>query len=123
MPTLYEQLGGAAGIAKIVDDIVEAHLNNPVIKARFLPYLDKPERVAEIKKHNRDFLGAGSGGPEKYTGRSMLETHRGMNISEAEYMAVIDDILSALEKNGVGESARKDVLAITYGLKGEMIHR
>lgn len=123
MNTLYERLGGAAGIASIVDDIVAAHLNNPVIKARFLPYLDRPERVEEIKKHNRDFLGAGSGGPEKYTGRSMLETHRGMNISEAEYMAVMDDIMAVLEKHGIDESARKDVLAITFALKGDVIHQ
>lgn len=123
MTSLYEHLGGAAGIAKIVDDIVAAHINNPAINARFLPYLDKPERVEEIKKHNRDFLGAGSGGPETYSGKSMLEAHRGMNINEAEYMAVMDDIMSALEKNGIDESARKDVLAITFGLKGEIIHK
>lgn len=123
MDTLYERLGGAEGIAKIVDDVVEAHLNNPTVKARFLPYLDKPERVTEIKKHLRDFLGAGSGGPETYTGRSMLEAHRGMNISETEYMAVMDDILGVLEKHGIDESARKDVLAITFGLKGEIIHQ
>ena len=123
MATLYEQLGGAEGIAKIVDDIVAAHLNNPVINARFLPYLDKPEKVAEIKKNNCDFLGAGSGGPETYTGRSMLEAHRGMNISEAEYLAVMDDIMGVLEKHVIEESARKDVLAITFGLKGEIIHQ
>lgn len=123
MNTLYDNLGGATGISKIVDDIVEAHLNNPIIKTRFLPYLEKPERVAEIKKHTCDFLGAGSGGPEKYTGRSMPESHRGMNISEAEYMAVLDDIMGVLEKDGIAESARKDVLAITYALKGEILHQ
>lgn len=123
MNTLYENLGGATGISKMVDDIVEAHLNNPVIKARFLPYLEKPERVVEIKKHTCDFLGAGSGGPEKYTGRSMLESHRGMNISEAEYIAVVDDIMGVLEKHGIVESARKDVLAITFALKGEILHQ
>jgi len=123
MNTLYENLGGATGISKMVDDIVEAHLNNPVIKARFLPYLEKPERVAEIKKHTCDFLGAGSGGPEKYTGRSMAESHRGMNISEAEFIAVVDDIMGVLEKHGIVESARKDVLAITFALKGEILHQ
>lgn len=123
MDTLYAKLGGAEGIAKIVDDIVAAHLKNPVINARFLPYLNKPEKVEEIKKHNRDFLGAGSGGPETYTGRSMLEAHRGMNINEAEYMAVMDDIMGVLEKHGIEESARKDVLAITYGLKSEIIKK
>ncbi|MHB8890382.1 MAG: globin family protein [Acidobacteriaceae bacterium] len=46
-----------------------------------------------------------------------------MNISEAEYMAVVDDIMSVMEKHGIGESARKDVLAITYALKGEIIHQ
>jgi len=123
MKTLYEQLGGATGISAMVDDIVVAHINNPTIKARFLPFLEKPERVAEIKKHTCDFLGAGSGGPEKYTGRSMPESHRGMNISEAEYMAVIDDILGVMEKHGIEESARKDVLAITFALKGEIMHQ
>lgn len=123
MDTLYAKLGGASGIAKIVDDIVAAHLANPVINARFLPYLDKPEKVEEIKKHNRDFLGAGSGGPETYAGRSMLEAHRGMNINEAEYMAVMDDIMSVLQKHGIEESARNDVLAITFGLKSDIIKR
>jgi hemoglobin len=96
---------------------------NPTIQARFLPFLEKPDRVAEIKQHNREFLGAGTGGPEVYTGKSMLESHRGMNINEAEYMAVMDDILFALEKNGIDESARKDVLAIAFGLKGDIIRR
>lgn len=123
MSTLYERLGGADGISKMVDDIVDAHLNNPVIQARFLPYLEKPERVAEIKKHTCDFLGAGSGGPENYTGRSMPETHRGMNISETEYMAVVADIMAVLLQHNVEESARKDVLAITFALRDDILHQ
>lgn len=119
--SLYERLGAAAGIAVLVDDIVDAHMRNPVIKARFLPYLERPEHMSEVKKHLRDFLGAGSGGPERYTGRSMPESHRGMNISEAEYMAALDDILSVLDRHGIDEHTRKDVLAIAYGLKGEIL--
>ena len=119
--SLYDRLGAATGIAGIVDDIVVAHLQNPVIKARFLPYLEKPERVNEVKQHMCHFLGAGSGGPEKYTGRSMPEAHRGMNISEAEYMAALDDIMSVLKQHGIDEQAQKDVLAIAYGLKGEIL--
>ena len=120
--TLYECLGGASGIAKLVDDIVEAHMNNPVIKARFLPYRDDPDHLASVKRHTCNFLGAGSGGPEQYKGRSMPETHRGMNISAEEYMAVIDDILSALDKNKIDEQSRKDVLAIAYSLKDQIMH-
>ena len=120
--SLYERLGGAEGIARLVDDIVEAHMNNPQIKARFLPFRNEPDRLAKAKKHLRDFLGMGSGGSEKYSGRNMLDTHRGMNISAQEYMAAMDDILSTLERHNIDEQTRKDVLAIAYSLKGEIIH-
>jgi len=119
--SLYERLGGADGIASLVDDIVEAHMQNPVIQPRFLPYRADPGRLAEVKKHLRGFLGAGSGGPDAYSGRSMPDAHRGMNINEAEYMAALDDILQTLDKHGVDEATRNEVLGIAYSLKGEIM--
>jgi hemoglobin len=113
--SLYDRLGGAKGIAVLVDDIVEAHMNNPVIKARFVPYREQAEQLAAVKKHLRDFLGAGSGGQESYTGRSM-------NISDGEYMAAIDDIMKTLQKHNIDEQTQKDVLAISYSLKNEIVH-
>ncbi len=118
---LFEQLGGIKGITTIVDDVVEAHMNNPSISARFLPYKEKPEKLAVIKKHTVDFFSAGSGGPVTYTGRDMPTTHKGMNISPAEYMYVVDDILLVLEKHKIDEGSRKDVLAILWSLKGMII--
>jgi hemoglobin len=119
--SLYERLGRAEGISAIVDDIVEAHLNNPVIKARFLPYMDKPDQVAVIKKHTCEFLGAGCGGPEQYSGKEMQSAHRGMNISEAEFMNAVDDILMVLDKHQKDEQTKNDVLVIAYSLKNQII--
>jgi hemoglobin len=119
--SLYDGLGGAAGIAALVDDIVAAHMANPVIQARFLPYAEQPERLASVKKHLRDFLGMGSGGPEHYDGKGMTGAHRGMNISAEEYMAATDDIMAVLAKHGVAEATRNQVLAIAYSLKGEIL--
>ena len=59
---LYRRLGGPEGIASIVDDIVVAHMQNPTIKARFLPILSDPARLAVIKKHTCQFLEMGGGG-------------------------------------------------------------
>ena len=120
--SLYERLGGATGVATLVDDIVEAHMSNPTIKARFIPYRENPDHLAKVRQHLRDFLGAGSGGPEQYNGRSMTDAHRGMNVNAQEYMAAIDDIMSMLEKHNIDEQTRKDVLAIAYSLKDEIIH-
>ena len=118
---LFERLGGTTGITSIVEDAVEAHMNNPAISARFLPYKEQPERLAVIKKHSIDFFSAGSGGPVTYSGRDMPATHRGMNISPAEYMYVVDDILKVLDKHNIESDAKKDVLAILWSLKDMII--
>jgi hemoglobin len=121
--SLYERLGGAEGIAVLVDDIVAAHMNNPLIKARFIPYRDDPARLANIKGHTRAFVAMGSGGPSQYTGRSMPDAHRGMNVNAAEYMAATDDILAVLKEHGCDERTQKDVLAIAYFLKADIMNR
>ena len=116
--TLFDRLGGTAGISSIVDDVIQAHMNNPAIQARFLPYKDQPERVAVIRQHTIEFLSAGSGGKVTYTGKDMPSAHKGMNISPSEYMCVIDDILMVLDKHAIDEQSKKDVLAILWSLKG-----
>jgi hemoglobin len=115
--TLYARLGGASGISALVDDVVANHLANPAVRVRFMAVKD----IDHLKKMAREYFGAGSGGPEPYTGRDMLTTHRGMNISEQEYLAVMDDILAALDKHKIDDETKKDVLAILYSLKGEII--
>ena len=119
--TLYERLGGEEGLIAIVDDVVETHMNNPAVSARFLPYKERPEYLAQVKKHTVNFFCAGSGGPQKYEGRDMTTTHRGMNINATEYMNVIDDIMIVLDKHNKSEETKKDVLAILYSLKDQMI--
>lgn len=119
-PTLFERLGGTKGISMIVDDAVEAHMNNPAVNARFLPLKEQPERLAVIRQHTIEFFSAGSGGPPIYSGQDMVTAHKGMNISHAEYMHVIDDIFAALDKNSINEETKKDVLFILWSLK-EMI--
>ena len=50
--TLYQRLGGAEGIARLVDDAVAAHLANPLIKNRFEQIKD----LAHVKQLSREFL-------------------------------------------------------------------
>ena len=114
--SLYERLGGGDGLSVIVKDTLDNHLNNPLVRSRFQSAdIDKLHRLAV------EFFGMGSGGPEQYSGRDMLKTHRGMNISEQEFIAVIDDILEALDKNDIDDGARTEVLGILYSLKGDIV--
>jgi hemoglobin len=115
--TLYQRLGGATGIAKLVEDVMAAHMTNPLVKSRFENIKD----MDRAKKMAREFFCAGSGGPEVYTGKDMLAAHKGMNISEQEYLAAMDDIVGAMHKNGLSDDTKKDVIAILYSLKGNII--
>ncbi len=120
-PSLYERLGGTEGISSIVDDVVAAHLQNPTIKAIFIPYKDQPERLEQIKANLVDFFGAGTGGTVSYTGRDMPTAHRGMNINPAEYMAVMDDIMMVLGQHNIDDQSKKEVLFILWSLKGTIM--
>lgn len=115
--SLYERLGSAEGIARLVEDVVDAHLNNPLVKTRY----ENVKDIEHVKQMSREFFGAGTGGPETYTGMDMLTAHKGMNISEQEFLAVIDDIMGAMDKNNLGDDAKKEVLAVLYSMKEEII--
>ncbi len=117
MSSLYERLGGTAGITAIANDIVDFHLNNPRIAPR---YADSD--VAAVKHAVATYFIAGSGGPSVYEGKDMLTAHRGMNIDDAEFVAALDDAMAALDKHGIGQREKEEVLFILYGMKGEIVH-
>jgi len=113
--SLYERLGETAGITRIANDIVDLHAKNPKIAARFAG-----SDLSALKTLAAEFFIAGSGGPQVYTGRDMLETHRHMNISDEEFMAVMDDAMTALDMSAIGDAEKADVLYIFYSLRPQI---
>ncbi|TDQ27849.1 group I truncated hemoglobin [Tenacibaculum caenipelagi] len=121
--TLYEKLGGAEGISSIVDDIIEVHLKNDNIKQFFVPLTKDPEYLKQFKQHVKDFFGSGTGGPEEYKGRDIPSAHQGLNISEAEFLHAIDDILLVLDSHKIDRNSRNEVLAVLFSLKWDVIKK
>jgi len=92
--SLYERLGKRPGIQQIASDIWDNHISNPLINNRYAA-----SDPVEVKRLVTELCCAGFGGPEKYTGMDMISAHKGMNINEAEFIAVCDDVLKALDTN------------------------
>lgn len=119
--TIFEKLGGEEGISGAVEQIVARHLENDDIKHYFIPLTENPEKFEQFKQHVKDFLAAGTGGGTEYKGRDMLSTHKGLNISEADFLSAIDDILFVLDANKVDRTSRNELLATLYSLKDAVI--
>jgi hemoglobin len=115
--SLYERLGQREGIARITRTLIENHLANPLIKTRY----EASENMARVEQRVIEFFCVGAGGPQSYSGKDMRATHRGMNISEQEFVTVIDDAMAALETNGIEPGTRNEVLGILWSLKGDVI--
>lgn len=116
--TLYHRLGGYKGIRKIAEDVWKEHTTNPVVKAR---YADSDGE--EVTRLVTEFVCWGTGGPEEYSGKEMKEAHRTMNISEAEFLAVVDDVMRSLKKNNVGPQETNELLGLLFSLKDEVLHQ
>jgi len=115
--TLYERLGGEERIKRLAADILDNHYRNPLIRSRFEKVSDR----AALERHSVEFLCAGSGGPQTYTGKDLVSAHKGMNVSEQELVAAIDDIVAAMTKNGYDQAEKNEVVAILYSLKGDVV--
>jgi hemoglobin len=114
--SLYDRLGKREGIARITRSLIDNHMANPLVSVRYAG-----SDMKKVEQRAIEFFCAGTGGPETYTGKDMLATHKGMNISEQEFVAVVDDAMAALQSNGIDADTRNDVLAILWSLKGEVI--
>ena len=113
---MYERLGGTEGIQRIANDLVDNHVGNSRISRRF-----SETDLGNLKKVAAEFFISGSGGPNVYNGKDMVSAHKGMNISDEEFMAVLDDAMRALEKNNVGQREKEEVLYIFFSLRGDVV--
>ena len=115
---LFERLGGRPAVEAVVEKTLTNHLANPVIKTRYEHAQMTREQLVEGAV---EFFCTGLSGVPTYTGRSMAETHAGMNINEEEFCAVLDDIIDALDSVGVKDPERSEVLGILYGMKTDIV--
>lgn len=114
--SLYQRLGQAEGIAAIVDEAVDRHAVNPLLAPRF-----SGKDLTHAKQMGAQFFCMGAGGPQRYEGRDLRTAHAGMNISEQELIATIDDFVAAMQRLGVGATEINEVVAILYSLKGDVL--
>jgi hemoglobin len=122
LPSLYERLGGAYSIATVVDDFIERLLVNATLNAN--PAISEARaRVpkAGLKFHVTALVCEVSGGPCKYTGRAMKESHQHLNITQAQWDAMVVDFQRTLDKFKVPQTERQELITIVGSTKSDIV--
>jgi hemoglobin len=120
--SLWTKLGGEPAVTKVVDDFVAMAAEDPkvnITRDGKLKFSD--EQVAQLKKHLVAFVSQASGGPIKYTGKSMKEAHKDLAITDAEFDASVDVLIKAMEKNGVKDDEIKAVRGAVEGTRKDIV--
>jgi hemoglobin len=119
---LYDRLGGLYSIATVVDDFIERLLVNETLNAN--PAIkDARDRVpkAGLKFHVTALVCQVTGGPCRYSGRSMQDSHAKLNINDAQWQAMAADFRRTLDKFKVPAKEQEELLAIVAGTKKDIV--
>jgi hemoglobin len=121
-PSLYERLGGIYPIAVVVDDFIDRVMTDARLNAN--PAVNEAHHKvppAGFKYLVTEMVGWASGGPQKYTGRPMRESHEHLNITPKEWDAFMDDLQQTLDKFKVPAAEQEELKAIADSTYGDIV--
>ncbi|MEO8673165.1 MAG: group 1 truncated hemoglobin [Tahibacter sp.] len=113
---LYQSLGGEAGVARLTDAAL-GRIHSDLRINVFFEHTD----LADLRRLLIEQICAASGGPCTYTGRSMEEAHSGMNLSDADFGAFVEDLIAAMNEVHLSEAAQKQVLGLFGPMKPQIV--
>jgi hemoglobin len=121
--SLYDGLGGKSGIMAVVDAFVANCAGDKRINVFFASVASDAARLAKFKANLVNQICEAAGGPCKYTGKSMKEAHAGMGVSSADFNALVEDLVAALDKFKVAEADKKTLLGVLGPMKTDIVEK
>ena len=115
-PSLYNRLGGKPAITAVVDQFVANVAADRRINGRFAT-----TDIPRLKGHLVDQVCSATGGPCAYSGRDMKRTHTGMGITTAEFEALVQDLVAALDTFHVPGGEKHELLGLLGPMKKDIV--
>ena len=116
--TLYDDMGGKAGMDRIVDVSVDEYLTDPRIKDIF-----SESNIDRIRAELKDQFCVIAGGPCRYTGHSMEATHKGLHLTNANFNALVEDLQSAMDSCNIPFATQNRFLARLAPMQHQVVTR
>ena len=103
-PKLWDGLGGEHVLTKVVDRFIDLATTDPKVNySRDGRYVINDGTLKFSKRAALEFISAATGGPYRYSGKTIREIHAGMEITDQEFDAITANFRRALEENGVSQ--------------------
>jgi len=121
-PTLYDRLGGVYSIATVVDDLIDRVMADAKLNAN--PLVEEAHhRVppAGFKYLVTEMVCWAAGGPQKYSGKPMAESHQNLKITGKEWDAFVDDVRQTLNKFKVPAQEQGELVAIVNSTRSDIV--
>jgi hemoglobin len=117
--SLYDRLGGVDAIKAVIKDFVEEQVaKDPRINARF-----SNTDIPKLEEHLTNQVCEATGGPCKYTGRNMKETHAGMGVTEVEFGALVEDLKKSLTKFNVPQAEQDELIGALATMHDDIVEK
>lgn len=120
--TLYDRLGGLNGITVVVDDFIDRLVANAELNNN--PAIDAGRRRSPapyLKFQVSQLVCEATGGPCKYTGKTMAESHAHLRITEREWSLMAAEFQKSLDEFKVPAAEQKELFEIVATTKAEIV--
>jgi hemoglobin len=115
--TLYASLGGEPAVKAVVKDFVEEEVAKDDRINAFFKNADIPGLEQKLYEQ----ICAASGGGCTYTGKDMKTAHAGMNIKEADFNALVEDLQKSFKKFNVKDADQQALLGVLGPMKSDIV--
>jgi len=120
--SLFERLGGTPAISAVTDEFLKVLTADPRIVgnpkvAQRAGAID----LGSLRQHVIDFISMAAGGGIAYHGRDMRSAHAGLEITDAEWDAGVDDLVKVLDQFKVPAAEKGELLAAVATIKGDVV--
>ena len=121
--TLYDRLGGKKARAAVVDEFVSRAAADRRINTFFAATAADAARLAAFKGKLVDQICEASGGPCTYQGKDMKAAHMGLGVRGADFDALVDDLVGALDTFKVGAHEKDQLLGALAPMKIDIVEK
>jgi hemoglobin len=122
--TLFQRAGGSYALARVVDVFVDGLFTDPVIHANAVVRRElRPTHKAGLKFQITTLLCQETGGPCKYAGRTLRESHVNLGITEREWNATTALFKKALVAAQVPPTERAELMNLLGTSKDDVVRK